>query len=53
MITFTRLDAIRKHLRLPRKDKPATARKRVQKNLSLPEAEARRLNALARRDRVS
>ncbi len=54
MTTFTKLDAIRAHLRLKRKTTRAAPRgKRVQKNLSLLEADAIRLKALAARDGVS
>lgn len=61
MTNFTKLDAIRKHLRLPqaaheqpRKAVPAPdAGKRVQKNLSILERDAERLLSLARRDGLS
>lgn len=67
MTTFTKLDAIRKHLLLvgrdepaPGADKPVAVRaatqeggKRVQKNLSLLERDAERLTALAKRDGLS
>ncbi len=60
MTKFTKLDAIRKHLRLttpkPRAPahKPAAATgKRVQKNLSILESDAKRLKALAKRDGLS
>jgi hypothetical protein len=62
MPTFTKLDAIRKHLRLePPKlsrenHKPSPAPetgKRVQKNLSILERDAERLTALAKRDGLS
>jgi hypothetical protein len=61
MSKFTKLDAIRRHLRLipppephasARKPAPATG-KRVQKNLSLLESDAERLKALAKRDGIS
>jgi hypothetical protein len=60
--TFTKLAAIRKHLRLvPEADKKANppapvqpeTGKRVQKNLSLLERDAERLAALAKRDGIS
>ena len=61
MTAFTKLDAIRKHLRLPqavqeppRKAAPASdPGKRVQKNLSILERDAERLAALAKRDGLS
>lgn len=54
MTTFTKLDAIRRHLRLRGKTSGAVPRgKRVQKNLSLWEADATRLKALAARDGLS
>ena len=62
MSKFTKLDAIRKHLRLnsPEPKVPAhnpapapETGKRVQKNLSLLESDAERLKALAKRDGIS
>lgn len=62
MTAFTKLDAIRKHLRLvppqlkAEAAKPALAPetgKRVQKNLSILERDAERLSALAKRDGLS
>jgi len=62
MSKFTKLDAIRKHLRLSQPEPQATARKpapapvtgkRVQKNLSILESDAERLKALAKRDGIS
>lgn len=62
MTTFTKLDAIRKHLRLeppsqkavaPKLATPPETGKRVQKNLSLLERDAERLTALAKRDGLS
>lgn len=62
MTKFTKLDAIRKNLRLDRPElkaprlKPAFAPatgKRVQKNLSILESDAERLKALAKRDGIS
>lgn len=62
MTKFTKLDAIRKHLRLrpPERQAPATKAirapatgKRVQKNLSILESDAERLKALAKRDGIS
>jgi hypothetical protein len=61
MTTFTKLDAIRKHLRLEpapeplpaAKPAPAETGKRVQKNLSILERDAERLTALAKRDGLS
>lgn len=65
MTAFTKLDAIRKHLRLEQRDEPASAPesakqvvtaetgKRVQKNLSILEGDAARLKALAERDGLS
>jgi hypothetical protein len=69
MTAFTKLNAIRKHLRLEPQDEPApeagkpvaaTVRtatpeggKRVQKNLSILERDAERLTALAKRDGIS
>lgn len=60
MTRFTKLDAIRKHLRLeaapepPPASKPAPdTGKRVQKNLSILECDAERLTALAKRDGLS
>lgn len=61
MTAFTKLDAIRKHLRLPqpaqeppRKTVPAPdAGKRVQKNLTILERDAERIAALAKRDGLS
>ncbi len=63
MSKFTKLDAIRKHLRLipppaphalARKPAPApVTAKRVQKNLSILESDAERLKALAKRDGIS
>lgn len=57
-MTFTKLDAIRKHLRLvPAPQAKAAAvpepGKRVQKNLSILESDAARLTALAKRDGLS
>jgi hypothetical protein len=53
MSTFTRLAAIRRHLRGPAKQLRARDAKRVQKNLSILESDAARLKALALRDGVS
>lgn len=61
MTSFSKIDAIRKHLRLPpatqepaRQAAPAPdAGKRVQKNLSILERDAERLTALAKRDGLS
>lgn len=62
MTKFTKLDAIRKHLRVSpsepqaRERKPApvpATGKRVQKNLSILECDAERLKALAKRDGIS
>lgn len=62
MTKFTKLDAIRKHLRLrpPERQAPApkaicapATGKRVQKNLSILESDAERLKALAKRDGIS
>lgn len=62
MTVFTKLDAIREHLRLeppaqkPDAPTPAPAPetgKRVQKNLSILERDAERLTALAKRDGLS
>ncbi|MCC7253059.1 hypothetical protein [Hyphomicrobium sp.] len=61
MTRFTKLDAIRKHLRLEPapeaspapKPAPADVGKRVQKNLSILERDAERLSALAKRDGLS
>lgn len=62
MTRFTKLDAIRTHLRLGTAPKPRTAvkpasasepGKRVQKNLSILEIDAERLTALAKRDGLS
>lgn len=56
MTTFTKLDAIRRHLRLgppkPASLPPETG-KRVQKNLSILDRDAARLTALAKRDGLS
>lgn len=62
MTTFTKLDQIRKHLRLEPKLRPvpetapirdASGDKRVQKNLSILESDSARLTALAKRDGLS
>lgn len=57
MTHFTKLDAIRKHLRLGSSSRPALPPpengKRVQKNLSILERDAARLTALAKRDGLS
>lgn len=68
MSNFTKIDAIRKHLRLvpPRQREEAQSPvavplraavletgKRVQKNLSILERDAKRLTALAKRDGIS
>jgi hypothetical protein len=53
MTTFTRLAAIRRHLRGPAKQHRAPGGRRVQKNLSILESDAARLKALAVRDRLS
>lgn len=62
MTVFTKLDQIRKHLRLDQAqdEKPETAPspkpvsgKRVQKNLSILEHDAQRLAEMAKRDGVS
>jgi len=58
MTNFTKIDAIRKHLRLGKAgaEKPLLAPdsgKRVQKNLSILEGDAARLRALAERDGLS
>ncbi|CFX24228.1 conserved protein of unknown function [Candidatus Filomicrobium marinum] len=62
MTKFTKLDAIRKHLRFSQPEPQAAARnstpapatgKRVQKNLSILEQDAERLKALAKRDGIS
>lgn len=57
MTHFTKLDAIRKHLRLGPSSRPAPpapeSGKRVQKNLSILERDAVRLTALAKRDGLS
>lgn len=56
MTRFTKLNAIRKHLRLgPPKpaSMPPESGKRVQKNLSILERDAERLTALAKRDGLS
>jgi len=62
MSKFTKLDAIRKHLRVSPPEpqspgpKPVPAPvtgKRVQKNLSILEQDAERLKALAKRDGIS
>lgn len=60
MTAFTKLDAIRKHLRLvPQKQQASRATpdrktgKRVQKNLSILERDAARLLVLAKRDGLS
>ncbi len=58
MTVFTKLDAIRKHLRLepeplqaaPKPISSAETGKRVQKNLSILESDAERLTKLAKRD---
>lgn len=62
MNTFTKLDAIRRHLRpepprqisdAPKSAAASEAGKRVQKNLSILERDAERLSALAKRDGLS
>lgn len=60
MTAFTKLDAIRKHLRLvpqeqntPKAAPAPETGKRVQKNLSILERDAERLTALAKRDGLS
>lgn len=61
MTRFTKIDAIRKHLRLKAapgplpaaRPAPAEAGKPVQKNLSILERDAERLSALAKRDGIS
>jgi hypothetical protein len=60
MTRFTKLDAIRKHLRLEATPEPLPAAnpapdtgKRVQKNLSILQRDAERLTALAKRDGLS
>ncbi|WP_072377325.1 hypothetical protein [Hyphomicrobium sp. NDB2Meth4] len=57
MTHFTKLDAIRKHLRLGSSSRPPSpppeTGKRVQKNLSILERDAARLTALAKRDGLS
>lgn len=62
MTTFTKLDAIRKHLHLVPQPQPTRAKiaapateagKRVQKNLSILERDAVRLSELAKRDGLS
>lgn len=60
MTAFTKLDAIRKHLRLvpqeqntPKATPAPETGKRVQKNLSILERDAERLTALAKRDDLS
>lgn len=54
MTVFTKIEQIRRHLR-PAPPKVATLEggKRVQKNLSIMEADAGRLAALAKRDGLS
>lgn len=54
MSRFTKLDQIRRHLRLVPQQPPAKEDgKRVQKNLSILERDAERLSALAKRDSLS
>lgn len=54
MTTFSKLEAIRKHLCLVPQPRPAPETgKRVQKNLSILEGDAARLTALAKRDGIS
>lgn len=56
MTAFTKLDQIRRHLRLVPQRRPQVADesgKRVQKNLSILERDADRLSALAKRDGFS
>lgn len=62
MTTFTKLEQIKRHLRLIPKARPKIAPvpvpapetgKRVQKNLSILETDAARLTALAKRDGLS
>lgn len=53
MTTFTKLEEIRRHLRLAPKPARAPDGKRVQKNLSILESDAERLVALAKRDGLS
>ena len=55
MTTFTKIEQIRRHLRLDRKTpqpQPEVG-KRVQKNLSILERDAERLAKLAKRDGLS
>jgi hypothetical protein len=54
MTTFTKIDQIKRHLRPDLvAASPAASGKRVQKNLSILEGDAARLQGLAKRDRLS